>query len=130
MPKEKDEAEKIALSYLESQRMNRIADYVSRGRAYENLSDDDVNKGWRNTMKAMALDPANRIPRGLNNDYESELGLRGLSPPEGTEEAEQFLAVTKRVIEEKMADPEERERIMKGLAEDLSDFHDQKDRGS
>jgi hypothetical protein len=128
MSKEEDEAEKTALSFLKSQRMNQLADYVSRGRAFGKMTDEEVHEGWRASMGAMARSPTERAHRRLNNDYESELDLRRLPFPEGTEEAKQFLDASKRMIDELLADPEERERIRADLAKDLGDFIDQRNR--
>ena len=42
-----DEGDKLARSFLESQRLNRVADYVSRGRKFSALTIDAVEDGWR-----------------------------------------------------------------------------------
>ena len=76
-----DESDKLARSFLESQRLNRVADYVSRGRKFGALAIDAAEDGWRATMKAMSLAPTDRTHRDLNSDYEAELELRGSSPP-------------------------------------------------
>ena len=92
-----DEADKLARSFLESQRLNRLADYVSRGRKFGALTIDAVEDGWRTTMKAMSLAPSEPAHRHLNSEYEAELELRGSKPPFDTakEDVERYLAATK-----------------------------------
>jgi hypothetical protein len=68
-----DEGDKLARSFLESQRLNRLADYVSRGRKFGALTIDAVEDGWRATMKAMSHAPSERAHRDLNSEYEAEL---------------------------------------------------------
>jgi hypothetical protein len=119
-----DGGDEIARSFLESQRLNRLADYVSRGRRFGKATMDAVEDGWRASMKAMSLAPAERVHRDLNNDYEAELDLRGSKLPfdSAKEDVGRYLAATKRIIDELMSDPEERERIEDDMAKDLELF--------
>jgi hypothetical protein len=119
-----DIGDEITQSFLESQRLNRLADYVSRGRRFGKLTLDAVEDGWRASMKAMSLAPAKCLYRDLNSDYEAELDVRGSHPPfdSAKEDVDRYFAATKRIIDELMSDPEERERIEHDMAKDLESF--------
>jgi hypothetical protein len=125
-----DEADKLARSFLESQRLNRLADYVSRGRKFGALTIDAVEDGWRTTMKAMSLAPSEPAHRDLNSEYEAELELRGSTPPFDTakEDVERYLAATKKIIEHRMADTDEWKRMKDDLVRDLTSFRDEQDK--
>jgi len=116
-----DAGDKLARSFLESQRLNRLAVYVSRGRKFGALTIDAVEDGWHATMKAMSLAPSERAHRDLNSEYEAELELRGSKPPfdSAKEDVERYLAATKKIIEQRMADPDEWERMEDDLVRDL-----------
>jgi hypothetical protein len=124
-----DEVDEVTRSFLESQRLNRMADYVSRGRRFGKATTDAVADGWRASMKAMSLAPMERVHWDLNSDYEAELELRGSKAPFGPakEDVDRYLAATKRIIDELMSDPEERERIENDMAKDLESFQKDQD---
>ena len=123
-----DEGDKLARSFLESQRLNRLADYISHGRKFGALTIDAVEDGWRATMKAMSFAPSERAHRDLNSEYEAELELRGSKPPfdSAKEDVERYLAATKKIIEQRMADPDEWERMKDDLVRDLRSFRDER----
>jgi hypothetical protein len=122
-------SDEITRSFLECQRLNRAADYVSRGRRFGKLAMEAVEDGWRASMRAMSLAPAERVHWDLTSDYEAELELRGSKPPYGPakEDVDRFLAATERIIDELMSDPEERERIENDMAKDLESFRKDRD---
>ena len=122
-----DEGDKLARSFLESQRLNRVADYVSRGRKFSALTIDAVEGGWRATMKAMSLAPSERAHRDLNSDYEAELELRGSKSPfdSANEDVDRYIAATQKIIEQRKADPDEWERLEDELVRDLASFQDE-----
>jgi hypothetical protein len=124
-----DEFDEVTRSFLESQRLNRMADYVSRGRRFGKAPTDAVEDGWRASMKAMSLAPMERVHWDLNYDYEAELELRGAKPPFGPakEDVDRYLAATQRIVDELMSDPEERERIENDMAKDLELFRKDQD---
>jgi hypothetical protein len=124
-----DVSDEVTRSFLESQRLNRMADYVSRGRRFGKLTLDAVEDGWRASMKAMSLAPSEHVHRDLNSDYEAELDLRGSKPPfdSSKEDVDRYFAVTKRIIDELMSDPGERERIEHDMAKDLESFRKDQD---
>jgi hypothetical protein len=125
-----DRGDKLARSFLESQRLNRVADYVSRGRKFGALTIDAAEDGWRATMKAMSLAPSERVLRDLNSDYEAELELRGSKAPfdSAKEDVERYLAATRKIIEQRQADPDEWERMEDELFRDLKSFQDEQDK--
>jgi hypothetical protein len=125
-----DEGDKLARSFLESQRLNRVADYVSRGRKFGALTIDAVEDGWRATMKAMSLAPTERAHRDLNSDYEAELELRRSKPPfeSAKEDVDRYIAATQKIMEQRKADPVEWERMEDELVRDLESFQDEQDK--
>jgi hypothetical protein len=127
---EGEEAKKLVISFLKSQRLDRTADYVGRGRAFQSLTVQALEEGWRASMHAMSLSPSERGHWERNSDYESELGLRGLSPPLEAAKADvaRYLVAVREMLENIESDPALRGRLIEQLADDLQFFGDQRQR--
>lgn len=130
MTDEEDVCDKLARSFLESQRLNRVADYVSRGQKFSALTIDAVEDGWRATMRAMSFSPSERAHRDLNSDYEAELELRGSKSPfdSAREDVDRYVAATRKIMERRKADPDEWERLEDELVRDIASFQDAQDK--
>src|SRR5215472_4877462 len=79
---------------LESDKLDRIADYVSRGRRFGGLDLDDLRKMADGALAEHSTAPRNPEKFQLHDDLCSELMLRGQEPPIPT------VAQLQRIIEE------------------------------
>jgi hypothetical protein len=63
-------------SWIASESTDKVADYASRGRKHQNLSDLDLVTAWQTAFKRMADDVRDYDRRGVEEDYKSEFSLR------------------------------------------------------
>jgi hypothetical protein len=61
--------------------MQELQVYLSRGRRFQSLSDDDLKTQWKNLFKAFADDPADAEIRASKDDSEAELAMRNIDLP-------------------------------------------------
>jgi hypothetical protein len=61
--------------------LNRIADYVARGRRHKILSELELNEVWIAAFKKMASLPDDSDKRRIVDDLDGEFELRGRIPP-------------------------------------------------
>ena len=66
---------------LESDKLDRIADYVSRGRRFGGLDIDDLRKRADGALAELSAAPRNPEKFQLHDDLCSELMLRDQDPP-------------------------------------------------
>jgi hypothetical protein len=120
--------EKAVQAYLDSSRLDWAADYIARGRKYSALPLNDLTDQWRDSIKAMADEPNQKVHGDHNADYGAEFRLRGLAEPYDDPVArtdlERFLGATRRIIESRLSDPDERERIESDIDADLKALFD------
>lgn len=125
---DKSAVEKTVQAYLESNRVDWAADYIARGRKFASLSLKDLTDQWRGSIKAMADEPSQKAHRDHHTDYGAEFQLRGLDEPYddpvAKAELERFMSATRRIIESRLSDPDERERIEDEIGADLKLFLD------
>jgi hypothetical protein len=128
MSDEMDESavKKTVQAYLDSARVDRAADYVARGRKFSALPLNDLTDQWRDSITAMANEPSQKVHRDHHTDYGAEFQLRGLDEPYddpvAKAELERFMSATRRIIESRLSDPDERERIEDEIGADLKAF--------
>jgi hypothetical protein len=65
---------------FENTRMEAKQSYLGRGRAFEGETTDSLKAGWIAQLEAMA-DDTPQHNRRLMDDFEAELGLRGIKAP-------------------------------------------------
>jgi hypothetical protein len=79
----------------------------------------------------MADEPSQKAHRDYHADYGAEFQLRGLAEPYedpiAKAELERFMSATRRIIESRMSDPDERERIEDEIGADIKAFQDRAD---
>lgn len=69
------------LAFLQSNRLDNVADYVRRGRKHAALSDNELVAAWKAAFAAMAMDPFSQEVRDADQDLSSEFDLRKKVPP-------------------------------------------------
>jgi hypothetical protein len=122
--------ESLVKDFLESQRVDRMADYLRRGRKYRPLTDDDLIAKWLASVKAMADAPGDPSCHVENDDAEAELALRKIDPPYEAAEPDfdRYMEVSEAAIRGIKADPKKLKDLKAGLVEDLRAFQDERDR--
>jgi hypothetical protein len=69
------------IALLESQALDRVADYINRGRAFQSLSIDEVNARWIASFRAWLANFGKSFDHTERGDLESELRIRQTEPP-------------------------------------------------
>jgi hypothetical protein len=115
--------------FLESRRVDRIADYAQRGRKYRQLDDDALIARWLASVKAMADAPLEPSHRDEYDDTEAELALRKIDPPFAAAEPdfERYMEVTDAEIRKIKRDPQQLSALTDSLVADLLAFEDERD---
>jgi hypothetical protein len=118
------DVEAETLAFLESDKMDLVADYSARGRAYQHLPQDELIRAWMRAFEEMADAPTDPIARQRQEDLSSEIRLRGNEPPYADVKGavQRFIAAVKAHVERVKADPEAMKRMTDSFAEDLADF--------
>jgi hypothetical protein len=80
MPPPKDKLTDEILALFEVKKMEAIASYVARGQAYKAETTDALKAKWIAQIAAMADAPPG-FDQQIMNDYEAELGIRGIQAP-------------------------------------------------
>ena len=126
-----DELEKDVLAFLQSAQIDKIADYVSRGRVHAETADGVLAEQWERAMRAMAGRPFSYELRRAEDDLRAEFELRGLEAPwHAVKDAMDQLvaAVDKYHSNLKNTDPDEYRRVGNELEEDIANFLAERER--
>jgi hypothetical protein len=67
--------------FLAIQQVDQIADYASRGRVHERLTDQQLGKKWVGAFRRCAHAPSDEQRRAIENDLKAEFQLRSIEPP-------------------------------------------------
>jgi len=110
--------------FLTSDRVDKTADYLRRGRPHEGLKDEALAEQWIRAFKAMADDPRSLELRRAETDLQAEFDLRGLSAPfEPIEEAvEKYARAVDSILDEMKRDPDEYHRVNVELQQAIDEF--------
>jgi hypothetical protein len=114
--------------FLASKRMDQLADYVSRGQAFKQLSDDELSDRWLMAFKAMADAPSDEGKRARKEDFDSEFHLRKIEPPYDRvqEHCERLFAAADAAL--KAMDPDEFSEANRNLQHDIDNFKTRRDK--
>jgi hypothetical protein len=96
-------------SFLLSASLDRIADYVARGRSFKPLSDDELSDCWIEAFKSMADAPFDEYRRIIEEDLTSEFRFRKKHQPldRVVEHSDRYIAAIDAAIKaQKQEDPE------------------------
>jgi hypothetical protein len=114
----------VVEDFLESKRVDHIADYVQRGRRYGPLNDDDLMAKWWASLKAMADAPLEPMYFAAYEDAQAELALRKIDPL--CEEAVYYFDRCSDAIDAELrklgSDPKTLEDLRHSLSDDLRAF--------
>lgn len=73
--------QEIAIAFLEAGQMDKRASYLSRGRAFQALSDDQLAERIAAAFTGMVADPLDADKYRMVDDLSSEFRVRGKEPP-------------------------------------------------
>jgi hypothetical protein len=117
------------LSWMESNSVDHIADYVARGRRYLGLQDDELLNQWKDAVRLMATDPVQLEHRALCSDLGDEIKLRGMEQPydEVKEIFEVYMRGMIAATEKLLKDPAEAARINDDILTEVEKFRKRRD---
>ena len=75
------DAERDLEMFLAIQQLDRIADYASRGRVHERLTDQQLAEQWVNAIRQCAHASFDEQRRAFETDLKAEFQLRSIEPP-------------------------------------------------
>ena len=124
----KEQVNRDVDSWLESGRIDDMAHYAARGRAFEALSDDELEREWIASFRAMVKDyrPETRNRFG---DLSYEFEFRGKQAPYemAKPEADKLSALAAAMMEEITRDPARYREVAASLNEDLDEYRRKRD---
>jgi hypothetical protein len=122
------------MAFLQSQRVNRMADYLNRGREYSSLQKRDLMNKWVAAFKGLAAHAASPDPKitRLEEDLAAEIALRGLDEPfyRVMGDMDRFVKANDQVLEELKRDPEALEAHNKALQADIDAYKQARDKSN
>jgi hypothetical protein len=130
-PSQDDPVLKDVIGLLESQQVDKAADYVRRGRSHAGLTDAALAEAWMRAIRAFSDDPVSALLRMAENDLRSEFDLRGVEPPMiAAQEALRRIsaAASKHLKDLKEHDPEGYRRLEIQSDDTLAEFIASRDR--
>ena len=117
-------SDSLVRDFMESKRVDHIADYVQRGRRYGPLNDQDLMAKWWASLKAMADAPLEPMYIAAYDDAQAELALRKIDPL--CEEAVVYFDRCSDAIDVELRklqrDPKRLEDLRRSVSDDLRAF--------
>jgi hypothetical protein len=108
---------------LQSDAMDRTADYCRRGRAYGTLSAEELLEKFIAAFNAMADQPTDPDRRARESDLSSEFRLRGMEPPYELADQDRYNAAAEEAFARmRTEEPERALETKKRMVEDLERF--------
>ena len=119
------EADRDVELFLANEQVDQIADYASRGRAYERLTDGELAEKWINAFRQFADAPSDERRRAIEMDLKAEFRLRRIEPP-----YDQVRSEINRVVENMSSgletiendDPDAVDEMYEEFQQDLADL--------
>jgi len=117
------------LGWLESTRLDRVADYVQRGRRNVGLSNDVLFEAWKQTMRSIAKDPNPELI-AREQDLVAEIEARGLIAPyaEVKDAIEAVISRAVQYVEKLEQDTQESEHLNEEIERGVAEFKETRDR--
>ena len=119
------DAERDLEMFLAIQRVDQIADYASRGRVHERLTDQQLAKKWTNAIRQCAHTASDEQRRAIESDLKAEFQLRSIEPPyeQVKLELDRIAAdISSRLEKMKRDDPDAVAEMAEEFEQDLADL--------
>lgn len=113
------------LGLLASESADHLADYISRGRKHQSLSDLELTDAWKRAFKIMGDNVREYDLRRAEEDLKQEFLARGTEPPYELikEEMERFVSQVDLAMKEmETNDPEAHERADRAIQADVEKY--------
>jgi hypothetical protein len=113
-----------AEAFLQNRALEKAQAYADRGRRHAQMPTTELTDAWVVAFKVWANDYQNPLLRGLLDDLESELVLRGIAPPY---ERAKTAADTLRTIARELIGnltPEEHDRLSADIQSEVDAWSD------
>ena len=118
-------------SWIACEATDRIAEYATRGRKHQHLTDEMLVAQWRESFRLMAEDVRDWDRRAIEDDYKAEFVLRGREPPYELikDDFDRYIAETDLALAQlKAEDPGYYQAIADGVESDLQRFRRTRDK--
>ena len=122
-----------ALPFVMSEELDKVRDYVERGRRFTSANTAVLKDAWVETLARLPPDPVEPVLRLALDDIGAELQLRGEDPPaeRAAAELDAFVrSVDALVADAIKTDPAAWDRHNAELMHDIQQFIQQKRRGN
>ncbi len=117
--------------WLSSSSTDQAADYATKGRKHQRLTDDELTAAWLFAFKCMAEDLRDKHRLDEYSDLRSEMTLRGREPPYQLVRAEfdKCIAETVASIEKiERENPVKFDQLKREIEDELIDYKATRDR--
>ncbi len=109
-------------AFLQNDALEKAQAYARRGRRHERMPIDELRDLWVVAFKVWATDVGNPRLRNMVDDLESELVLRGVTPPhERVKDAADTLRALARQLLDDLS-PDEYRRVAADIERDVAAF--------
>ena len=110
-------------AWLANQQLERLQNYLQRGRLLANASLEELRARWIGLMRAWAESPS-QVVHGEREDIEAEMQLRNVPPPSdgATGAIEKLNRKSKEAMDELLRDPIRFREMEDDLAEQIEQF--------
>ncbi|HSR77926.1 MAG TPA: hypothetical protein VLN57_15190, partial [Xanthobacteraceae bacterium] len=110
------------VGFVESENLNKKADYLTKGRSYKHLSEQQLTDEWVRIAKSLANDPYDAETGLMQSHLTYEFELRGKEVPHELVEkySDQFFSRVETVL--RGLGKNERKRVQQELENDIAAF--------
>jgi hypothetical protein len=115
----KDRIGAVTQAFMDHQAMEETKSYLERGRRFEGLSVEDLNRGWAAAFTAVCADGDRRRATDLD-DFGAELGLRKLEKPD------HLVRDAMKIVQQRIRDA--RPEMFEAVKEAIGKFMDEMDK--
>jgi hypothetical protein len=112
------------LAYFQSLQLDRLQDYMQRGCAHKDVTDEHLNQLWVIEFKQWSKNVGAKVDRRPQEDIEAELQLRGREPPFALvpEELKALMEASREESARLLRDPVASARAEQRLAEEIEQY--------
>ena len=109
-------------AFLQNDALEKAQAYARRGRRHAQLPTGELTDLWVVAFKVWAADLHNPLLRAMVDDLESELALRGLTPPHDRvkDAADKLRAVARQLVDD--LSPDDYARVAADIERDVAAF--------
>ena len=116
--------DKALSAWLQSKGFERTEQYVKRGRFLAKEPTESLHKAWVPAFKLWAKDPGNVDFKGLLEDIEAELQLRGIEPTYDAvqKQLNELTETLRQAYDELLKDPKRMREVSRDMLKEFQSF--------